>query len=164
MKVNVKSNEIEITDFSAIESYKIACAIEKDGLGFYKELLSAEKNTEVRQTLEFLIDEEARHLEMFESKLEDLRMRQEEDFEDDDLFACIDYGIFEPYKNIENLADYLDDIKKALRLGINIEDKAISFYRACLKHTSSDEVKEELSKIIAEEINHRKLLENILGT
>lgn len=163
MKLAIENNEIVISDFSAIEAYKIACAIEKDGLSFYKRLREDERNVEVMQSLDFLIDEENRHLAVFEARLAELRNQSEEDFEDDDLFACIDYGIFEPYENIDNLAEYLDDISKALRLGIKSEDKAISFYKACLKDVSSSEAKEELEKIIKEEIKHKKILEEILG-
>lgn len=163
MKLAIENNEIVISDFSAIEAYKIACAIEKDGLSFYKRLKEEETNVEVAQALDFLIEEESRHLATFEYRLAELRNNSEEDFEDDDLFACIDYGVFEPYENIDNLADYLDDVKKALRLGIKSEDKSIQFYNACLKEISSNEAKLEIEKIVVEEEKHKKILEEILG-
>lgn len=163
MKITVENNELFISEFNAIEAYKIACAIEKDGISFYTRLRADEKNVEVAQTLDFLIEEEERHLKVFEERLAQLRNDQEDDFEDDDLFACIDYGVFEPYESIENLAEYLDNIKKALRLGIKAEDNAVNFYQACLAGVSSDSAKSELEKIIEEEKKHKKILQDILG-
>lgn len=163
MKISIENKELLISDFNAIEAYKIACSIEKDGISFYTRLRADEKNVEVAQTLDFLIEEEERHLKVFQERLAQLQNAEEDDFEDDDLFACIDYGIFEPYESIENLAEYLDDIKKALRLGIKAEDNAVSFYKACLAGVSSESAKLELEKIIDEEIKHKKILADILG-
>ena len=75
----------------------------------------------------------------------------------------MDYGIFEPYQSIRDLGDKLDEVKKALKLGVIVEEKSIKFYQACRDNVSSPETKKELQGIIEEEERHKALFEEMLS-
>ena len=76
----------------------------------------------------------------------------------------MDYGIFHPYQDIKDLSEILNDEKKALRLGIALEDKSIKFYEACMNHVSSPQAKTALQNIIEEENKHKSIFENLAKT
>lgn len=163
MNIECIGGECRITDFSELEAYKIAIKIEKDGMAFYASLAKQEKNPESKHILDFMVEEERRHLSFFENALEDLRSRLTEEYEDDDLLSYTDYGIFEPYKEIQSLPEVINDVKKALKLGINIERNALRFYEECSRLISSQETKKALADISEEEMKHLETLEKILG-
>lgn len=163
MKIEEKNGEFLITDFNEIEAYKIARKIEEDGIGFYEGILASEKDEGVSGELRFLIQEEKEHLKFFEWCLFEARQKIEDGFEEDDVLNYMNYGIFEPYRHIAGLADKIDDEKKALRLGIAIEEKSIKFYKACRAEVSSPDAKKELSNIIEEEKRHKTRFEDMLS-
>ena len=129
MKIEEKGADLVITDFSELETYKIAIKIEKDGISFYENLIKDEKHINAKQELEFLLQDEKKHLKTFEKHLYELREKENDNFETDDLLDYMDYGIFHPYQDIKDLSEILNDEKKALRLGIALEDKSIKFYK-----------------------------------
>jgi len=160
MKIDERKDEFVITDFNELEVYKIACKIEKDGIGFYEGILCNEKNDKSRKELNILIKEEEEHLKLFERYLSEVRQRIEDGFEEDDLLNYMDYGVFAPYRGISDLADKIDDAKKALRLGVLIEEKSIKFYKACREKVTSPLTKKEMSNIIEEEKRHKRRFED----
>ncbi|MFA5117738.1 MAG: ferritin family protein [Candidatus Omnitrophota bacterium] len=163
MRIQEKNGNFEVVDFDAVEAYKIACKIETDGLEFYAYLLKNVAAEPARKALFYLLKEEQKHLSLFESRLSELRQRTSDLSEDDDLLSSMEYGIFQPYKNIEELALLVRDPAKALRLGLKVEDVSIGFYEACRNNVISPQAKEEISSIIKEEQKHKRLLQEILG-
>ncbi len=163
MKIQDREDKLVIVDFDEFEAYRIACKIEKDGLRFYEKFGSRVENSKVRQTLEFLLGEERKHLQFFEDSLSRVRRDKEDTAEDNDLLTSMDFGIFQPYQSIAELEDIVGDIPKALRLGIAIEDKSIKFYQACHQNISTDKAKAELALIIEEEKRHKDLLDTLLA-
>jgi rubrerythrin len=161
MKIKQKKDEFVIVDFDEIEAYKIACKIEKDGIDFYKKLAGLVGES-VRKMADFLIEEEERHLRVFEDCLYEARQRQEDTFEEDDLFSVMDYGVFYPYKSMEDIRELMNDSKKVLRLGLVIEDRSIKLYSACEKKVSSQSTREALRNIIEQEKRHKNLLEDMI--
>ncbi len=162
MKIEEREGNFTIVDFNELEVYKIASKIEKDGLLFYEKLYNEVEDKEVKKRLKFLLCEEEEHLKFFEGCLNNAREKMEDGFENDDLLNYMDYGIFQPYQSIENMGEKINDVKKALRLGIIVEEKSIKFYQACQENISSVETREELQNIIEEEKRHKDLLQNIL--
>ena len=75
----------------------------------------------------------------------------------------MDFGIFKPYKDVEELENIVTDIDRALKLGIIVEDKSIQFYKLCFNNISSEKAKKELEFIIKEEKKHKSLLQSILN-
>ncbi|MCM8778186.1 MAG: ferritin family protein [Candidatus Omnitrophica bacterium] len=161
MKIGEKNGNFIITDFSELEAYKIACKIETDGIDFYQRLLEKTSEERLKETLNFLLLEERKHLKIFEEAKFELRKRVD-DSSDEDLLSSMDFGIFQPYQSIDELNQVLDNPQKAFKLGIIIEDKSIKFYTLCKEKVSAEEAKRELSKIIQEEYQHKKLLADML--
>ena len=162
MKIKEQKGNFIITDFEELEAYKIACKIENDGIYFYKSLLDKTSGRKLKETLNFLLGEEKKHLKTFTAAQLRAAKDKEDAYEDEDILNSMDYGIFQPYQNIDELNKVLDNSLKALKLGIVIEDKSIKFYTACQEKVSSPEAKKELSGIIREEEKNKHLLSGLL--
>lgn len=163
MKIEEIKGGLVITDFNELEAYKIACKIEKDGIDFYEWILRSEKDEASRKELNILLKEEREHLKLFEGYLAEARQDVEDGFEEDDLLSYLDYEIFQPFQSVTNLANKIDDSKKALRLGIAIEERSVKFYKVCREKVSSVQTKKELSNIIEEEKRHKRRFEDMLS-
>jgi rubrerythrin len=162
MKIEEKQGKFIITSFDEFEAYRIACKIEQDGIRFYGLLAQTSKDAEAKKIFAFLLEEEKKHLAFFERNLSRLRQAREDRYEDDDLVRSMDFGIFKPYQGMEGLNSIVTDIKKALALGIVVEDKSIRFYQACRDDSVPATIKRELERIIEEEKKHKKLFEALL--
>jgi rubrerythrin len=118
---------------------------------------------EIKNILSELLKEEEEHLILFNKLLDRLEQKKEDESEEEDLLQGMDYGIFQPYQDIDELPNILDDSSKAVRLGVIIEQKAIDFYENCKEHITNKETKAQLSKIIDEERKHKAHFEDILS-
>lgn len=163
MRIEEREGKFIITSFDELEAYEIACNIEKQGIHFYKKIAEQNQKPDIAGVLDFLVEEELRHLKFFENRLYDLRKDKNDTSEDNDLIEGMDFGIFEPYKSIEDLGKVLEDKKKAFSLGVMVEEKSITFYKACRDNISSSQVKEQLDKIINEEEKHKEKLKSLLS-
>lgn len=163
MRIEEKNGNLVVTDFNDLEAFKIARAVEKDGIEFYAKLVTRVPEGEPKNVLAFLIGEEKKHLRLFEGLMFKLSEGKQDPFEEDDLLGSMDFGIFRPYKDINELENILESPKKALRLGLIIEDKSIRFYELCKMRVSGADTKKVLDEIIQEEWKHKQLLENIQG-
>jgi len=149
--------EIQIYDFNAVEAYKIARKLEKEGIGFYKKLLGAVKDPKVKEVLIYLLGEERDHLQLFEKMLE----REDPESLDDsgeNIVDILDTKVFDLPRNEELTTDF----NKALQLGITIEKRSLAFFLEMLKHTESEEGKNGLKKIIEEEKQHWEELKRLI--
>jgi rubrerythrin len=162
MRIEEKQGKLVVTDFNEFEAYRIASKIERDGIEFYEKLSNNAGQKELKNALRFLLQEEKKHLKFFEGCLSLLREEKEDISEDEDLLSSMDYGIFKPYQSITELENILKDSRKAIRLGLVIEDRSIEFYKNCEGKISTPVTKKEISRIIEEEKRHKELLENIL--
>lgn len=163
MRIEEKGTELVIVDFDEIEAYKIAEKIEKDGIEFYQKLLDTVTSPKSKEILNYLLKEEYAHLKFFGESIFRLRSKKEETSEDEDVLNSMDYGIFCLYENLDELKNILNNPKKAVRLGIVIEDKSTKFYESCKAHIESQAAKKELDVVIDEESKHRQMLEDMLN-
>ena len=157
MKVRDNGEEIQIYDFNAVEAYRIARKLEKEGIGFYKKLIGAVKDPKVKEVLIYLLDEERDHLQLFEKMLE----REDPDALDDsgkNILDILDTKVF----NLPKSEEIATDFDKALQLGITIEKRSLAFFLEMLKHTESEEGKNGLKKIIGEEKKHWEELKKLI--
>ena len=161
MRIEEKGGDLVIVDFNEFEAFKIARRIETDGIHFYQKLLERSSDEKVKETLPFLLDEEKGHQLQFEKLLSELEQKKEDEFEEEGLLSGFDYGIFQPYQDIDQLDKILDTPSKALKLGFIVEDKTIKFYEVCKEHVMSDETKKAFDRIIEEEKKHKSLLEDM---
>lgn len=164
MRIEEKAGKLVVTDFDEFDAFRIAGKIEKDGIEFYGQLASSVKKGKVKEALEFLLGEEKKHLIFFEDSLQRLRNEKEDSGEEDDLLTTMDYGTFSAYPNATELDAVLDDMSKAMRLGIAIENKSVEFYGFCLNKVSGQSAKNELGRIIEEEKKHKALFEKLLSS
>ncbi len=162
MRVEEKNGKLIISDFNEFDAYRIAANIEEDGIKFYQKVAEASNKTEAKKTLEFLRQEEEKHLNFFQGRLEVLREKEVDSCSDKDLSSSVDFGIFQPYKKIGEIEKMALNIEKALSFGVVIEDKSIEFYAACRRHILSQATKDEISRIIDEEMSHKEKLVQLM--
>ena len=157
MKIKDNGEEIQIYDFNAVEAYKIARKLEKEGISFYKKLIGSVKDPKVKEILIYLLGEERDHLQLFEKMLE----REDPEALDDsgeNILDILDTKVFNLSKNEEVTTDF----DEALQLGITIEKRSLTFFLEMLKHTESEEGKNGLKKIIEEEKKHWDELKKLI--
>jgi rubrerythrin len=160
MRIEEKEGKLVIVDFSEIEAYKIAAKIEKDGLAFYRHLNDL-LSPHVKTAMKFLIDEEQKHLQFFENCISGLRSVSEDLSEDNDLLESMDYGIFIDDNALADVAKGARSPKKALALGVVMEERSIAFYRECKSRIASVKTQQTLESIIQEEERHRQILQTM---
>ncbi|MBI4845586.1 MAG: hypothetical protein HY810_03815 [Candidatus Omnitrophica bacterium] len=161
MKIEDRKGELVITDFAEQEVYQIASKIEKDGIWFYQKVMEKVKNEYAREILKVLIDEEKKHLKLFEEFLSIAREHGSDDNEDNDLLDSMDYGIFQPFQGMPNIGELIVNTDKALKLAVIAEEKSIKFYSACLGKISSKKTIMGLTAVIEEEKKHKALFEKM---
>lgn len=101
MKIVDQDGKLVVTDFNEEEAYQIACNIEKEGIRFYKKLKTKQTDAKVREMLDFMINDEEKHLKFFESARNELQKQMDVEVEANDLIMSMDFGIFQPYESIE---------------------------------------------------------------
>lgn len=153
MRIEEKGGRLVVVDFDDVEACKIACRIERDGIAFYEGLAGRSAGSGARRALGELAREERDHLDFFRGELERLRAEKEDRFEEDDLMDSLDYGVFQPYRD---LAEALDSPAKALRLAQLVEERTVHFYEACRARVGSGAARRELGRIIEEERAHAR--------
>jgi len=163
VKIDYNKGQIEISDFNSLEAYKIARKMEKDGIDFYQKLQAQNFSPEVSRALGFLLQEEKRHLKLFEDKIFELQKDSADGFEEEALVDFIDSKVFAPFDSLKNLDKYLTEKAKALKLGVAIEKNSVGFYQACLNNLSTSAAKKDLEFLIKEENAHLAILENLLN-
>ena len=163
MKIDYSKGQMEITDFDSLEAYKIARKMERDGIDFYQKLQSQNFSPQVSQAVNFLLQEEKKHLKLFENKISEINQDTADGFEEESVVDFTDSKVFAPFDSLKNLDRYLTDKSKALKLGIAIEKNSVSFYQACLNNIKNNAVKKDLELLTKEENSHLAILENLLS-
>jgi len=157
MRIKSVGEVIQIYDFNAKEAFKVARRLESEGISFYKKLLRTVKDPGVKEVLNYLLEEEKEHLQLFEDMLEG---EDPEVFDNSgkDILDILDTGVFTLPKDEEEIAT---DMDKALQLGINMEKRSLAFYLEMVKYTESEEGISALKKIIEEEKKHWEELKKL---
>ncbi len=161
-----------ILGFNADEVFRMAIEIKKNGIVFYKKGRDT-LDEDVKEIFSQLENEEKAHLE----KLEKLRAelpasaKQPTDYDpsddvnrnsDEEINQYIqDAADMNVFKNIGNVEKYVSEIKtaeSALRLAIQFEKDAITFFLIMRDLTEDDKGKEFVDDILSAEKNHLKSL------
>jgi len=146
--MDIKLNDdgtIELGNFSALQSFKIACHLEKEGLAHYERAMETAEKDEVKELMALLKDEEAIHLAFFEGRIEALD--EEDGFEGDDIATIVSSQLFDKALPSDPLLH-----------GMAMEERSIEFYNALMKNTTDEEGKAALKQIIKEEVIHLQRL------
>lgn len=162
MKVDFSDDEIKIYDFDELEAYRIARKLERDGVYYYSRMKEEVLKPEIRDVVEMLIDDEKRHLSLFEEKVEEICRERGALDEDETLADIVDSHVMDILKDSEQVADILCNPQEALKLGISAERRSIAFYNELLQNTREESGKATLAELIKEEENHLDKLKGLL--
>jgi rubrerythrin len=163
MKIEEKDGKFVITDFNEAEAYKIASKVEQDGIDFYTKVLTEATDPQVKEKMNYLINEEKKHLKFFQQRLFEISKDKSSGFEEDNLLGYMDYQVFKPFRDAKDLPENIKDAKTALNLGVIAETSSINFYLSLRDQVTSPEAKNQLFVIIEEEKSHRELFEQLLA-
>lgn len=159
--MNIKmldDGSIQLGDFNALQAFKIARKLEKDGVTFYTKALSLIAKKEIQDVIKYLLESEKEHLAFFESRISALQQEGEDGFEDDDVADYMDASVFPTVNVSDDSSEIYSQLSRTLTFGYKCEEKSIAFYTALLKNTSDEEAKKALQEIIKEEEYHLESL------
>ena len=154
MRVSLgKSGSLTIYDFSPVQAYKIAINLEKTSIQFYKDLLKQIKVGATKREINFLIEQEATHLGLFQGLLDKEKEVSEDPFEEDDIVKYMNTHVFSLYPE-EEKAKKMEHRHTALEEAMHMEKRSIIFYEGCLAQTKTPQARQAFTKILEEEKRH----------
>jgi rubrerythrin len=148
-----KHGRITLSDFSAVQAYKAAIRMEIQGIEFYKALRDQVKTKDVCLEIDFLIQQERSHKEVFESLLALEKEVSDDTFEEDDIVAYLNSKVFDDTRQGAS-AQQMNERQTSLEEAMNMERRSIVFYEGCLAQTEDAKARAALEKIVAEEKKH----------
>ncbi|MCM8762801.1 MAG: ferritin family protein [Candidatus Omnitrophica bacterium] len=149
--------------FSTSEIFQFAIRIEENGEKFYRLMTDKFKDDKIKDTFNFLADEEVKHRKIFEKFLSKIESYEPVESFPEEYFQYLRSYADERIFTKEDIA-YLaggkvDNEKQVLQFAIDREIDSILYYLEA-KNLVSDDKKKEIDKIIDEERHHYlKLLE-----
>jgi rubrerythrin len=151
--------------FNKIEAAKIAQSMEKNGLTFYQKAAAKAKAEGAKALFLQLVEDEKRHLAMFEGLEETLQANRRGAAgyaDDDEIAAYIDRllqtQVFAADGAVARLADEATDDVSAMATAMKAERDAIVFYQEMLDFVDSKDAQETFTIILLEERRHLRLL------
>ena len=149
-------------NFNSDEVFEIAEQVERNGAKFYIDASKKKENKKYSQLLQKLSAMEVEHEKVFASMRKKLTEGRDRSvaFDPDGqmalyLRAWADGKVFNDIKNpIEDLVGENASMEKILKVAIDLEHDSILYYLGIKEMTSDEESKNQLDKIIKEEISH----------
>lgn len=154
---------MEKSIFRASEVLDMAVQVEEQGLSFYKACRQVENlDGKVIRVLDYLIEQESRHREIFIRMKPGLQERPLLESYPGEMQSYIDGFVKDRiFQEINKAADAVSDINgihQAIKLGIRFEKRSIDFYSA-IKQVVRPSEHDVIENIIHEEHDHiRRLL------
>jgi len=150
--------------FSAIELLDMAIKLENNGEAVYRDAVVKVAKPELIAMLESMADEEAKHASFFSNLKFELEKNRANLFMEemsrelfDDLLGDKNFSLKEvDFSAIENGDDLL-------AVFIEFEKDSVIFYKVLEPFIEDPVAREQLSKVIEEENNHIKRLQEFLG-
>ncbi len=143
--------------FSGSELLKIAIDIERRGIAFYDVMAKSVRNTEARNTFQYLTDMERVHVQIFQVMLGEADKYQPAESYSGEytayLQALVDSAVFTDNTITSELATKTESDIEALELAIGVEKDSILFYYE-MKDIMSQQTQPTVSKVITEEKLH----------
>ena len=164
MKFDVTEDEIKIYDFDALQALKIGRHLENEGIDFFNKLLTHGKITDqaIKDSIEFLIQEEKNHLRTIEKKVDEFTLQNEDGFEEEDLEDFIETKVFSHFDDLKNREEIFHNMQEAIEFGIMVEKRSIMFYKALLEHEENQSGREMIKELILQENEHLSKLKTYL--
>lgn len=156
------TGEVLLSDFNALQAYKIARKLEKDGIDFYSKVLETSGDKELNSAIKYLIESEKDHLSFFQARISQLQAEAVDGFEEEDVTDFIDSSIFRPEELAQRESIDFAEPESALNYGVIVETKSVSFYSAMLENVTDEAAREAVQAIIAEEKKHLATLRSLV--
>ena len=143
--------------FNSVEVIEMAKDIEKRGLDFYKKQAKKTEDSELKNLLLKLAEDEQDHYDTFSKMLD--KAKELTDTDSDYVYgedvsaylrALIEFTVFPSEEEVEDKIHSIEDI---LELAINAEKDSILFYREMMEYNNEDTNK-ILKRLVDEEKQH----------
>lgn len=150
--------------FSANEILDMAIKIEKNGEAVYRDAIEKLSKPELLLLLEWMADEEAKHADWFSNLKHNFKEKRANPFMEemsrelfDDLLGDKNFSL----KDVDfSSIDKIDDL---IAIFIDFEKDSVLFYEVLETFIEDPVTLENLNKIIEEENNHIKKLQEFMG-
>ncbi|MDD5644748.1 MAG: ferritin family protein [bacterium] len=155
--------KIEISDFNAVQAYKIAVNLEKEGVRFYADILGNIANGGIKEDVQLLLGQEKEHLKFFETELAVALKDGRDNFEEDDIIDYMDSGVFSSYKALlKRRSGLLKSPLEVLAFGLLIENDSVDFYINIRRNTLDKRCISAIDKIIEQEKKHIERINKLI--
>jgi rubrerythrin len=159
MAGNQIESEIDIAQHPWDSLFQIAVEIEQGGIDFYAQIADQSDDPRIKNEIHFLRDEEVKHKAFFEAQLEAAGHTGELT---PVLRNWLEAAFSKPIRAILT-SQAADTNRKALQLGVKLEQKTIDLYKELKGRIPDDSAKRDLDRIISEEEKHKKKLTLLLA-
>ena len=150
--------------FSLREIFDLAIKIEKNGEKFYREAKKKISNPSLNEMLEWLADQEAKHITWFSERKEMLKTTGI-DLDTEEMGSAILQSIMGDQSFSLEEADLskVDQVEDLIELAVEFEKDSILFYEMIGSLIEDAETSQKLKEIIEEENRHVELLKDFRG-
>jgi len=141
---------------------EFAMKMEQDGMAFYKRSADKTSDPELKQIFMTLVEEEARHYQIFKSLKDDpSKITEGVSFSAPENLATVK-NIFEQLSNSPADQKFGDDIISVWTEAMRLEEKAQAFYKDKGKEEADAATKKLLLAIAEEENRHVHMIDAVL--
>jgi len=156
--------------FNALEIFKIAMNVEKEGKEFYKKCVEVNSEPEVKELFKRLETDEEEHYQYFKELLEEFDKADRSITRDylyneqvnNYLKTLVDTKVFPKDETVTD--DIARNLKEALEVGIKAEKNSLLLYNELIGVEKNEKTIEALKKLINEEKEHLVELKNLHET
>lgn len=147
--------------FNADEIFKIGVEIEKNGFAFYSAAAKRSDDPQIKQLLGELAYWEERHIEIFEKLRRELSAQVDvmEEYDPDNMVhlylkSISDSKVFVKGQKMDGELDKCNSPSEVLTAALAFEKDSVVFYSSMKEAVRSDLGKEDVDKLIREELLH----------
>jgi len=145
--------------FSASEIYGLAIRIEKNGEAFYREALKKFSSPSISSLLEYLADEEVRHVETFTKEKRKIDVSKDYPIPDENISEELEKILGDQKFSLAEVdLSKIRSLPELLQIAEEFEEDTILFFQMIASFIEDRNTLNEVEKIITEEKEHIKLL------
>jgi rubrerythrin len=151
--------------FTAHEIIDLAIQLEENGEAVYREAAGQAKNSDIRKLLLWMADEEVKHSRWFTELRKEIESRSSNPFMEE-MSRKVFGGILgnKSFSHREvNFAE-IDCTEEIIKIFIEFEKDTVLFYETLIPFIEDNNTLQYVTKIIAEENNHIKQLQELLAS
>lgn len=150
--------------FTAHEILDLAIQLEENGEAVYREAADQAKNADIRELLLWMVEEEVKHARLFKELKQEIETRSINPFMEE-MSRKVFGGILGD-KSFSHREVNFAEIKRTqdlIKIFIEFEKDTVLFYETLLPFIEDNNTLHYVTKIIAEENNHIKKLQELLA-